>query len=111
MRILLVSPPSGIKVYAKSKIPAAITNAPYITLAVLAASARAAGAQVAVMDLVLSSSPSEDLLATLKRFKPDMVGTSFPSALYYEGQAIASIAKKFNPNIITICGGVHASCI
>jgi radical SAM superfamily enzyme YgiQ (UPF0313 family) len=111
MRILLVSPPSGIKVYAKSKIPAAITNAPYITLAVLAASARAAGAQVAVMDLVLSSSPSEDLLATLKRFKPDMVGTSFPSALYYEGQAIASIAKKFNPNIITICGGVHASCM
>jgi anaerobic magnesium-protoporphyrin IX monomethyl ester cyclase len=109
MRILLVNPPSGLKVYAKSKIVTAITNAPYITLAVLAASARAAGAKVAVLDLVLSNSPSEDLLTELKRFKPDMVGTTFTSQLYYEGQAIAAIAKKHNPKVITICGGVHTS--
>ena len=111
MRILLVNPPSGLKFYTKTKVVSAITNAPYITLAAVAASARVAGATVAVLDLILSNSPSEDLLAELKRFKPDIVGTTFPSVFYYEGQTIATIAKKFNPAIITICGGVHASCM
>jgi len=111
MRILLVNPPGAVKVYEKSKIVSAVTEAPFITMGVLAASARAAGAQVAVLDLMLSHSPSEDLLAKLRRFQPDIVGTTFTTPLYYEGQAIASIAKKHNPAVLTICGGVHASCL
>jgi anaerobic magnesium-protoporphyrin IX monomethyl ester cyclase len=111
MRILLVNPPSGLKVYEKSKIVTAITNSPVLTMCTLAASARAVGAQVSVLDLTISNSPSEDLTAELKRFKPDMVGVSFTTQLYYEGQTIASIAKKHNPKVVTICGGIHTSCM
>lgn len=58
MRILLVNPPGAVKVYDKSKIVSAVTEAPFITMGVLAASARAAGARVAVVDLMLSNSPN-----------------------------------------------------
>jgi anaerobic magnesium-protoporphyrin IX monomethyl ester cyclase len=109
MRILLVNPPNGIEVYKNSKIFQAITNSPFLAVSVLAATARQAGAKVAVLDLGLSSSPNEDLLTELERFKPDMVGVTFTSQLYYEGQAIAAIVKKHNPRTITICGGIHAS--
>lgn len=111
MRILLVNPPGAIKVYDKSKIVSAVTEAPFITCAVLAAAARQTGATVHVLDLMLSHSPAEDLQAELASFNPDMVGATFTTPLYYEGQAIARIAKKHNPTVITICGGVHASCM
>jgi anaerobic magnesium-protoporphyrin IX monomethyl ester cyclase len=111
MRILLVNPPSGAIVYAKSKVNIAITYAPYLTTAVLAASARAAGAKVSVLDLIISNSPHEDLVTELKRFKPDIVGVTFTTQLFYEAQAIATIAKKINPKVITLCGGIHTSCM
>lgn len=111
MRLLLVNPASGFKHYQKTKIATAVTTSPYPSLVALGGAARAAGAQVAALDLILSQSPREDLLAELKRFKPDMVGTTFTSPLYYEGQEIATIAKKYNPSIITICGGSHTSSL
>ncbi len=111
MRVLLVNPASGFKHYQKTKIATAVTTSPYPSLVALGGAARAAGAQVAALDLILSRSPREDLLAEIKRFKPDMVGTTFTSPLYYEGQEIASIAKKYNPEIITICGGSHTSSL
>jgi anaerobic magnesium-protoporphyrin IX monomethyl ester cyclase len=109
MRLLLVNPPSGIKLYQKSKIVAAVMEAPFVSLGILAAYARAAGAQVSVLDLILSRAPSEDLEERLRQFKPDIVGVSFTTPLYYEALAIASIAKKHNPNVITICGGAHST--
>lgn len=110
-KILLISAPSSIEVYAKSKIRVSIPHFPYISLAVLASSLIKHGHNVKVLDLSISESPKEELIRTINDFKPDFVGVTFTTALYNEVKKLVGLIKKINPKITIIAGGTHISTL
>ncbi len=48
---------------------------------------------------------------TLKSFAPDIVAISIQTPMIKDALTAASIVKKYNPNITTIAGGPHVSCL
>lgn len=54
--------------------------------------------------------PLKDLvLKILNEFKPDVVGTTVITSELYYAIEILQTAKKFNPTILTVAGGLHTS--
>ncbi|MFH1400248.1 MAG: radical SAM protein [Nanoarchaeota archaeon] len=52
---------------------------------------------------------SAEFRKQLKRFKPDLVGVSAWSPTYNESIEIFRVAKEYDPKIITVMGGAHAT--
>lgn len=50
-----------------------------------------------------------DLAGALERFQPDIVGASSQIVQTYTARRVLKTAKDFNPNILTLVGGHHAS--
>ncbi len=111
MKFLLINPPSSIKVYKKSKLKAAVSEMPLVSLASLGAILEEEKVNVNVLDLATSLDPINDLKNKLNDFNPDYVGVTFTTPLYNEAKEIARITKEFDNNIITIAGGVHVSAL
>ena len=109
-KFLLINPPSSIKVYKKSKIKAALSEMPLLSLASLGAILEEY-CKVKVLDLSLSLNPIKDLKKALDRFNPDFAGITFTTPLYNESKELVKIIKKFNKRIITIAGGVHVTSL
>jgi radical SAM superfamily enzyme YgiQ (UPF0313 family) len=65
------------------------------------------GHEVQIMDLILE----RGLERRLRRFKPDVVGTSSYINGVNEVKKICRAVKQWNPNCKTIVGGVHASVV
>lgn len=105
-KVLLINPPSALKVYAKAKLRVALPEVPLLSLATLAASIEKI-ASVQILDLMFSSNPETDLINKLKEYLPDYVGITFTTPLYYDALQLSKIIKSFNSQIITIAGGVH----
>lgn len=61
--------------------------------------------QVEIFDMILE----KDLCGKLRSFQPDIVGTSAYITGVNEVKAICREAKTYNPQILTIVGGVHAT--
>lgn len=110
-RVLLINPPSSVSIYQKSKIRAAVPRIPLLVLAVLAAPLIKEGYKVEILNLILSEDPRRDLSNKLKSFKPDAVGITFTTPLFAEVAEISKRIKRFNPKIIIIGGGVHATAL
>ena len=108
-RVLLVNPRSAIGVYDESKIKVAITAAPFVTLASLAAALLEDRHEVKIADLMIESSPMSAYSDYLKEFQPDYVGVTFTTPLYSEARELAVIAKELLPDTVTLCGGIHAT--
>jgi len=49
------------------------------------------------------------VLSYLKEHKPDIVGVTFIASEFYYGIEIFREAKKFNPDILTVAGGLHVT--
>ena len=64
-----------------------------------------AGHEIEIFDMIVE----KDLPRRLKRFRPDVIGTSSYITGVNEVIKICRIAKLWNPAIRTIVGGVHAS--
>lgn len=64
-----------------------------------------AGHEIEIFDMIVE----KDLPRRLKRFKPDVIGTSCYITGVNEVIKICRISKRWNPGIRTIVGGVHAS--
>ncbi|MDD5650618.1 MAG: radical SAM protein [Candidatus Nanoarchaeia archaeon] len=111
MKFLLIIPPSSIKVYKKSKLKAAVSEMPIVSIASLAAVLEENKVNTQILDLSVSLDPLNDLNNKLIMFNPDYVGITFTTPLYNEAKEIADIVKKFNPKIITIAGGVHVTAL
>ncbi len=99
MKILLVSPPSGeltigLKHLAKVE-----------PLGLEVIGAAAPDHQVELLDMEIDT----DLAGTLQRFQPDVVGASAQIVQTYSAQRVLQAAKEFNPKILTLLGGHHAS--
>ncbi len=99
MKILLVSPPSGeltIGLKYLSKVE---------PLALEVLGAAVPEHQVEVLDMELDT----DLTGALQRFQPDIVGASAQVVQTYTARRVLRTAKAFNPRILTLLGGHHAT--
>jgi radical SAM superfamily enzyme YgiQ (UPF0313 family) len=99
MKILLVNPPSGeltigLKHLAKVE-----------PLGLEIIGAAAADHRVELLDMEID----RDLAGTLQRFQPDIVGASAQVVQTYTARRALKTAKAFNPNILTVLGGHHAT--
>lgn len=121
MKILLINPPRSpenkILEYAPEKAKVFIHKkliGPPLGLLTVAAAVREF--DVMVYDLkgeydLYPESPSleEITLRLLKEFNPDVVGTTLITSEFYYGITILKTVKKYNPEILTVAGGLHAT--
>ena len=111
-KVMFVIPPSSIALYSKSKIKAAVSEIPYISIAALAATALQDGNSVKIVDLsTYKKEHFEILKSALFEFTPDFVGITFTTPLYKEALMLAEEIKKFDNGIVLIAGGVHSSAL
>lgn len=104
MRILLIQPNCVEEVdkdYVALQFP--------INLGYIASSLRKAGHEVKMADFNVM--PRKKLPDFLLKFKPELVGLTAMTSSIYNAKEIISEVKKFNKEIITILGGVHASAL
>ena len=99
MKILLVSPPSGdltIGLKYLSKVE---------PLGLEIIGAAVPDHQVELLDMEIDT----DLAGALQRFQPDVVGASAQVVQTYTAKQVFKTAKAFNPKILTVLGGHHAT--
>lgn len=99
MRVLLMSTP-----YPLEENPL-----PPLSLAYLAAVLRQEGLEVEVVDHLVSMYSPSKLRKKLREFKPQMVGATCVTLNYPIASRIMKVCKEFDPHIITMLGGPHAT--
>jgi anaerobic magnesium-protoporphyrin IX monomethyl ester cyclase len=99
MRIAIIAPP-----YPLEEIPSPPLGVTYV-----AAAFQAAGAEVKILDYIVSSYTKENLRKELESFKPDAVGATSVTMNFYEAQKILRDVKSYDPDILTMMGGPHVS--
>lgn len=67
--------------------------------------------EVEIIDLSTIKNPMKNFHGTLNRFSPDIVGFTGYSTNVGIVKKLSLIVKEFNPAIITIVGGVHATLL
>ncbi len=121
MRILLINPPrspwNSIFEFAPQEARSYIHRkliGPPLGLLTIASAAR--NHDVRVIDLkgeydLNPDAPGLERLATgyLEDWRPDIVGVTFIASEFNAGLEIFRIAKKQNPLVITVAGGLHAT--
>ena len=100
MRILLVQPPPPADYigFRRTALPEPLA------LECIGAIARP-NHDVELLDMRLEN----DLQPTLDRFKPDMVAVTCLTTEVYSAQDLLKAAKAWNPDALTLVGGLHAS--
>jgi hopanoid C-3 methylase len=99
MRILLVNPPSGdLTVGLKH-----LAKVEPLGLEILGGAVREH--EVELLDMELDT----DLQRALQRFRPDLIGVSAQVVQTYTAQRVLKAAKDFDPRILTVVGGHHAT--
>ncbi|MCL2134987.1 MAG: B12-binding domain-containing radical SAM protein [Candidatus Bathyarchaeota archaeon] len=120
MKILLINPPQTF--YLNSEPPAG--NVP-LGLMYIAAVLDKANYQVEILDAFMADSkpqkngdtitvgmPFSQIETEIHNRKPDIVGISGPFTSQIDNTLkVSNIAKKVNPNILTIAGGPHVSTV
>jgi radical SAM superfamily enzyme YgiQ (UPF0313 family) len=99
MRVAVIAPP-----YPLEEAPAPPLGVTYV-----AAAFAAAGAEVKILDYIVSRYTPEKLKAELDAFQPDAVGATSVTLNFYGAAEIVRTAKRHNPDIITMMGGPHVS--
>lgn len=99
MRILLVNPPSGeLTVGLKH-----LARVEPLGLEIIGASVPQH--EVELLDMEID----QDLEGALSRFRPQIVGASAQIVQTYTAHRVFKAAKAFDPNILTVVGGHHAT--
>lgn len=99
MRVAVIAPP-----YPLEEAPAPPLGVTYV-----AAAFAAAGAEVKILDYIVSRYTPEKLKAELDEFRPDVVGSTSVTLNFYGAAEIVRTAKNHNPDIVTMMGGPHVS--
>lgn len=99
MRVLLLSTPYPLE---ENPIPP-------LSLAYLAAALQKEGIEVQIMDHLVSKYTPEKLRRELDQFKPDIVGATCVTLNYPTASRIMHVCKNYDPNIVTMLGGPHAT--
>lgn len=109
-KVLFIIPPSK-ELYSKAKVKVAVPERPSLTFATLAAPLIKNGHQVEILDLDITPQPAQELERKLAEFSPDYVGITCTTPLVYKVKNIASVVKRYNPDITVITGGAHPSSL
>ncbi len=99
MRVAIIAPP-----YPLEEAPA-----PPLGITYVAAAFEAAGAEVQVIDYIVSRCSEEKLRQRLEELDPDVVGTTSVTLNFPGAAELLQSAKRFNPKILTVMGGPHVS--
>lgn len=99
MKIALIAPP-----YPLSEAPS-----PPLGLSYVAGACIAAGAQVRIIDYIVTKYSRKKLTAELESFCPDIVGATSVTLNFPVAASILEAAKSILPGVITMIGGPHAS--
>ncbi len=99
MKILLVNPPAGDLTIGLRHI------AQVEPLALEILGGAVPDHQVEVFDMQIES----NIVDALQHFKPDIVGASAQVVQTYTAKRILKTAKAYNPHILTLLGGHHAT--
>jgi len=102
-KILFITPPyhAGVVEVAGSWVP--------LYLVYLAGAARHAGYQVAIYDAMTKNVGYPEIEQKIRTYKPDFVAVSVITCTAPDATLIIELAKKIDPRIRTILGGVHAT--
>lgn len=73
----------------------------------IAGELRRAGYNVVIYDAMSLYHEYSDIAETLKREKPDFVGTTAYTSTYNDAIQVLALAKKINPDVISLIGGIH----
>lgn len=82
---------------------------PPLGISYVAAAFEAAGAEVVIIDYIVSQFTPEKLEARLQIFQPDAVGISSVTMNFPRAIEIISTVKKIDPSLITLMGGPHVT--
>jgi len=99
MKVALIAPP-----YPLEEAPS-----PPLGICYVAAACEAAGAEVIIIDYIVSRYTPEKLWQQLDEFQPDVVGATSVTLNFFAGAEILKAAKQHCPSVITVMGGPHVS--
>lgn len=99
MKVAIIAPP-----YTLSECPAPPLGVTYI-----AAAFEASGAEVKIIDYIVSRYSPAKLFKELDSFRPDVVGSTSVTLNFPVAAEILKLAKNYDPSIITVIGGPHVS--
>lgn len=100
-KILLITPP-----YHCGVVESAGTWLP-LGFVYLAGALKKAHYQVEIYDAMAKFHKFRDIAARIEHSQPDVVATGAYTALINDALKILKLAKKINPSILTLLGGVH----
>jgi anaerobic magnesium-protoporphyrin IX monomethyl ester cyclase len=99
MRVAIIAPP-----YPLEEAPS-----PPLGLSYAASAFEQAGAEVKIIDYIISRYTPEKLERELEDFKPDLLGANSVTMNFPQAARIVQTAKRLDPNLITLMGGPHVS--
>jgi radical SAM superfamily enzyme YgiQ (UPF0313 family) len=99
MKVALIAPP-----YPLEEAPS-----PPLGICYVAAAFEAAGAEVIIIDYIVSHYSSEKLWQQMDEFQPDVVGATSVTLNFFAGAEILKAARQHCPSVITVMGGPHVS--
>ena len=103
MKVLLVEPPR------QSWELMGTCVSPPLGLAQLAAVLETAGIEVNIIDCNASGIGWQALGKTIEQLQPNIIGATATTPFLFEALRAIQIAKKLNPNVVTVLGGPHAT--
>jgi radical SAM superfamily enzyme YgiQ (UPF0313 family) len=92
-----------------SPYPLEEAPAPPLGVTYIAAAFEAAGAEVKVLDYIVSRYSPEKLAQELEAFQPDFVGGTSVTMNFPAAAAIIQKVKEINPSVVTAMGGPHVT--
>jgi anaerobic magnesium-protoporphyrin IX monomethyl ester cyclase len=112
MKVVLVNPP--LRRMVSANLPAFVEEErgsyPPMGLLYIAATLRERGSksvEVKVLDTVLEDLSDRQIEDYLRREAPDVVGTQVLTFTLFDSLAVTRMAKKVNPQVVTVLGGRH----
>ncbi len=103
MKVLFISPPyhAGVVEVAGRWVP--------LYFVYLAGALRTAGHEPVIYDAMTKFVGYDEIEASIRKQKPDMVCTTAITCTSPDAIKVMELAKRIDPDITTVCGGVHAS--
>ncbi len=102
MNILLIDP-SKRAVYGAIASP----SYPSISLGYIGAVLEKNGHKVSIIDIDADTLNDNDIVSIIKDLDPALVGLSTTTPVMNSALSVAKLAKKINPKIKTVLGGIH----
>lgn len=107
-RVLLLTPPRGLW---KDEVERPGNTTQPLGIAYVAASVRAGGFPVKVIDAYSQGMPGPELREQIESYKPRVVGISALTPQWPDARKVTDIVKDIDRDIVTVVGGVHVSAL